>query len=73
MSYLNAEAHNLRVEIGATWITPDWQRTGVNTECKLLLLRHAFEGLGVNRVEFKTDSMKWYARTGLYGTVRTSA
>ncbi len=56
-SYLNADRHSLRVEIGATWITPDRQRTGVNTECKWLLLRHAFEELGANRVEFKTDSM----------------
>ncbi len=56
-SYLNADRHNLRVEIGGTWITPSRQRTGVNTECKWLLLRHAFEELGANRVEFKTDSM----------------
>ena len=56
-AFLNADGHNLRVEIGATWITPDWQRTGVNTECKWLLLRYAFEELHTNRVEFKTDSM----------------
>ena len=64
-SYLNADRHNLRVEIGGTWITPDLQRTGVNTECKWLLLRHAFEELGANRVEFKTDSMNKGSRAAL--------
>ena len=64
-AYLNADAHNLRVEIGATWITPDWQRTGVNTECKWLLLRHAFEQLHANRVEFKTDSRNERSRAAL--------
>ena len=64
-AYLNADRHNLRVEIGATWITPAWQRTGVNTECKWLLLRHAFGELRVNRVEFKTDSMNEASRVAL--------
>lgn len=64
-AYLNADEYNLRVEIGATWITPSWQRTGVNTECKWLLLRHAFEELGANRVEFKTDSMNVRSRAAL--------
>jgi RimJ/RimL family protein N-acetyltransferase len=64
-AYLNADAHNLRVEIGATWITPAWQRTGVNTECKWLLLRHAFEELRANRVEFKTDSRNERSRAAL--------
>lgn len=64
-SYLNADPHNLRVEIGATWITPKWQRTGVNTECKWLLLRHAFEELSANRVEFKTDSLNEASRRAL--------
>ncbi len=48
------EAHR-RVEIGWTWITPRWQRTAVNTEAKYLMLRHAFETLGLVRVELKTD------------------
>lgn len=64
-AYLNADRHNLRVEIGATWITPRWQRSGVNTECKLLLLRHAFNELRANRVEFKTDSMNVRSRAAL--------
>jgi RimJ/RimL family protein N-acetyltransferase len=64
-TYLNADRANRRVEIGATWITPAWQRTGVNTECKLLLMRHAFEELGANRVEFKTDSLNVQSRTAI--------
>jgi RimJ/RimL family protein N-acetyltransferase len=44
-----------RVEIGWTWITPDFQRTAVNTEAKLLQLSYAFETLGAGRVALKTD------------------
>ncbi|MEY2878889.1 MAG: hypothetical protein RLZZ15_1269 [Verrucomicrobiota bacterium] len=48
-------APHRRVEIGYTWLArPAW-RTAINTECKLLLLRHAFETLGCNRVQLKTD------------------
>jgi RimJ/RimL family protein N-acetyltransferase len=43
------------VEIGSTWIAPDWQRTRLNTEAKYLQLSHCFEALGVVRVELKTD------------------
>jgi len=45
-----------RLEIGWTWIAKPWQRTAVNTEAKLLMLRYAFETLGCQRVELKTDS-----------------
>ena len=45
-----------RVEIGWTWIAPRWQRSAVNSETKLLMLRHAFETLELDRVELKTDS-----------------
>jgi RimJ/RimL family protein N-acetyltransferase len=48
-------AHN-GLEIGGTWYAPEFQRTGVNTECKYLLLRHAFEALGCMRVQFKADA-----------------
>jgi len=44
------------LEIGATWYAPDVWRTRVNTECKFLLLRHAFESLGMLRVCLKTDA-----------------
>lgn len=53
--YMNAEPAHKRVEIGSTWYGIEFQRTAVNTECKFLLLRHAFEEMGLNRVELKTD------------------
>ena len=51
----NFEPAHHRVEIGWTWLGTPWQRTAFNTEAKYLLLGHAFESLGLNRVEFKTD------------------
>lgn len=53
--YLNIEPDNRGLEIGGTWYAPAFQRSGVNTECKYLLLRHAFEDLDCIRVQFKTD------------------
>lgn len=64
-SYLAIEPAHRRLEIGATWLSPRHQRTGANTEAKLLLLRHAFEQLGCRRVEFKTDSENRQSRTAL--------
>ncbi|RLQ21980.1 GNAT family N-acetyltransferase [Seongchinamella sediminis] len=55
-SYLNIRPEHRSLEIGWTWLGQDFQRTGVNTEAKLLLLTHAFEKLGCIRVEFKTDA-----------------
>ncbi|PLT27981.1 GNAT family N-acetyltransferase [Peribacillus deserti] len=54
--YLNVSLPNRSLEIGWTWYNPSVWRTRLNTECKYLLLSHAFEGLGMNRVQFKTDS-----------------
>jgi N-acetyltransferase len=65
--YLNIAPAHRRLEIGYTWIAPAWQRTAINTEAKLLMLRHAFEVLGANRVEFKTDSLNEQSRTALLG------
>jgi len=48
-------ANHRRIEIGFTWLAVPWQRTGVNAEAKLLMLRHAFESLKCVRVEFKAD------------------
>lgn len=59
------EATHRRAEIGWTWITPRLQRTAINTESKYLLLRHAFETLGLNRVEFKTDALNEKSRRAL--------
>ncbi|MGW8249726.1 MAG: GNAT family N-acetyltransferase [Anaerolineales bacterium] len=53
--YLDIQLHNRALEIGGTWYGVDYQRTAVNTECKYMLLRHAFEALGCVRVQFKTD------------------
>ncbi len=44
------------VEIGGTWLHPSVWRTAINTECKYLMLRHAFESLGCTRVQLKTDA-----------------
>ena len=70
--YLNIEISNRAVEIGGTWYTPDFQRTGVNTECKYLLLRHAIEDLGCIRVQFKTDLRNVRSQTAIerIGAVR---
>jgi RimJ/RimL family protein N-acetyltransferase len=65
--YLSIAADHRRLEIGYTWIAPAWQRTAVNTECKLLLLGHAFDDLGARRVEFKTDSLNEPSRRALRG------
>ena len=53
--YLNIMPNDRGLEIGGTWYGPEFQRTVVNTECKYLLLRHAFETLGCIRVQLKTD------------------
>lgn len=54
--YLNIMPKDRGLEIGWTWLTGAARRTPVNTECKYLLLRHAFETLGAIRVQLKTDS-----------------
>jgi RimJ/RimL family protein N-acetyltransferase len=56
-----------RLEIGWTWVALDHQRSGANREAKLLQMTHAFEVLGANRVEFKTDSLNTKANPGLLG------
>jgi len=53
--YCSIDSKNKRLEIGYTWYSKSFQRTGVNTECKLLLLAYAFETLGAIAVEFKTN------------------
>ncbi|MEA9985428.1 MULTISPECIES: GNAT family N-acetyltransferase [Subtercola] len=53
-SYLNIRADNRKLEIGSTWLGRSSQRTGLNTEAKLLQLTHAFETLGCIAVEFRT-------------------
>lgn len=63
--YHNWEPPHPRVEIGYTWIARPWQRTPVNTEAKYLMLRHAFETLGVMRVELRTDALNAPSRAAI--------
>jgi len=67
--FFNVDAANRRVEIGHTWYAQRVQRTPLNTECKLMLLTHAFEKLDCIAVEFRTHwfnhaSRKAIARLG---------
>jgi RimJ/RimL family protein N-acetyltransferase len=63
--YHNWEPPHPRVEIGYTWIARPWQRTPVNTEAKYLMLRHAFETLGLARVELRTDAQNARSRAAI--------
>src|SRR5436190_21846644 len=53
--YLDIRPADRALEIGWTWLGIPYQRPAINTECKYLLLRHAFEELGALRVQLKTD------------------
>lgn len=64
-TYLNCDAVNKRVEIGSTWYRKAVQRTRLNTECKLLLLTHAFEPLECIAVEFRTHFFNRQSRAGI--------
>ncbi|HET7784922.1 MAG TPA: serine/threonine dehydratase [Myxococcales bacterium] len=63
--FANIDRESRRLEIGWTWYAPRFQRTGVNTESKRLLLTHAFETLGANRVELKTDALNARSRAAI--------
>ena len=63
--FLELRLEHLRAEIGWTWVTRGSWSTGVNVETKLLLLSHAFERVGLRRVEFKTDSRNQRSRGAL--------
>lgn len=54
-SFMNVSNYNRRLEIGSTWLGKSFQRTGLNRNCKFLLLQYAFETLEFERVELKTD------------------
>ena len=64
-TYMNIDAANKRVEIGSTWYAKSAQRTPLNTECKLLLLGHAFETLDCIAVEFRTSIFNQQSRTAI--------
>jgi len=63
--FMNIDVTNKRLEIGSTWIAKPWQRTAINTEAKYLMMRHAFETLGCNRVEWKTDMLNTQSRNAI--------
>lgn len=64
-TYMNTDAANRRVEIGSTWYRQSAQRSPINTECKLMLLRHAFEDLACIAVEFRTHFMNHASRRAI--------
>jgi len=64
-TYMNIDAANKRVEIGSTWTAASTQRSPFNTECKLLLLGHAFEQLGCIAVEFRTHFFNQQSRRAI--------
>jgi RimJ/RimL family protein N-acetyltransferase len=64
-NYLNVDAVSRRVEIGGTWYRKSMQRSGVNTEAKLLLLGHAFETLDCIAVEFRTHFFNHQSRRAI--------
>ncbi|MEO7457983.1 MAG: GNAT family protein [Gemmatimonadaceae bacterium] len=63
--YMDVARAHRRLEIGATWLSPQAQRTGANVEAKLLLLRHAFETAGVQKVVFKTEVLNAQSRAAI--------
>lgn len=64
-TYMNIDATNKRVEIGSTWYAKRVQRTALNTECKLMLLTHAFDALECIGVEFRTSFFNRQSRTAI--------
>ena len=64
-TYMNVDSANRRVEIGSTWYAKRVQRTALNTQCKLLLLQHAFEKLDCIAVEFRTHFFNHASRRGI--------
>ena len=64
-TYMNIDASNKRVEIGSTWTAASAQRSPLNTQCKRLLLAHAFEALDCIAVEFRTHRLNTQSRRAI--------
>jgi N-acetyltransferase len=64
-TYMNVDANNRHVEIGSTWYRKSVQRTALNTQCKLMLLTHAFEVLDCIAVEFRTHAFNHQSRRAI--------
>ena len=63
--YMDIALSHRRLEIGATWLAPAAQRSGANVEAKRLLLSHAFEVLGMQKVVFKTEVLNAQSRKAI--------
>ncbi|MBV8500261.1 MAG: GNAT family N-acetyltransferase [Paucibacter sp.] len=64
-SFMNIDNAHRRVEIGSTWYAASVQRSPLNTECKLMLLKHAFDDLGCIAVEFRTHRLNQQSRRAI--------
>ena len=64
-TYMNIDATHRRVEIGSTWYAQSTQRSALNTECKRMLLGHAFEALECIAVEFRTHRLNTQSRRAI--------
>lgn len=64
-SFLNISDKDKRLEIGSTWIGRKFHHSGLNTNCKFLLLQYAFDHLGFDRVELKTDERNLRSRAAI--------
>jgi hypothetical protein len=71
-TYMNVDVANRRVEIGSTWYAAAVQRSPLNTQCKRLLLAHAFDTLDCIAVEFRTHRLNTQSRGPSSGWVRSS-
>ncbi len=63
--YFNVDEKNRRLEVGHTWYSKSVQRTGLNTECKYMLLKHAFENLHCIAVELRTHYFNFQSREAI--------
>jgi RimJ/RimL family protein N-acetyltransferase len=64
-TYMHLDAPNRRLEIGSTWYAKSIQRSAINTECKLMLLAHAFEEMDCIAVEFRTHRFNQQSRAAI--------
>ena len=64
-SFMNISQKNLRLEIGSTWLGKEFQRTGLNRNCKFLMMQYVFEVLEYVRLEFKTDKRNVQSRKAI--------
>jgi len=64
-TFMNIDSTNKRLEIGSTWYRKAVQRSSINTECKIMLLTHAFEALDAIAVEFRTHYMNHQSRSAI--------